>query len=123
MSDLTRAQRIAGVDALLHPTNVVIVGMRDGAVGLSTGLIYRPGRSASLEELAELAALCGERDLIYTTHLRSESARLVDSKAAAEIEGGPRFVPIRYRASAAAGQHGFPMRAGSGDCGPSRAPC
>lgn len=49
----------------------------DGAVGLSTGLIYRPGRSASLEEIAELAELCGERGLIYTTHMRSESDQLL----------------------------------------------
>jgi len=51
----------------------------DGAVGLSTGLIYRPGRSAKTEEIAELAALCGERGLLYTTHLRSESARLLEA--------------------------------------------
>ena len=51
----------------------------DGAVGLSTGLIYRPGRSASLEEIAELAALCGERGLIYTTHMRSESDKLLEA--------------------------------------------
>jgi N-acyl-D-aspartate/D-glutamate deacylase len=51
----------------------------DGAVGLSTGLIYRPGRSASTEEIAELAALCGELGLLYTTHLRSESERLLEA--------------------------------------------
>ncbi|HEX2875551.1 MAG TPA: D-aminoacylase [Polyangiaceae bacterium] len=51
----------------------------DGAVGLSTGLIYRPGRSAKTEEIAELAALCGERGLLYTTHLRSESDRLLEA--------------------------------------------
>jgi N-acyl-D-aspartate/D-glutamate deacylase len=51
----------------------------DGAVGLSTGLIYRPGRSAKTEEIAELAALCGERGLIYTTHLRSESDHLLEA--------------------------------------------
>jgi N-acyl-D-amino-acid deacylase len=51
----------------------------DGAVGLSTGLIYRPGRSAKLEEIAELAALCGERGLLYTTHMRSESDRLLEA--------------------------------------------
>jgi N-acyl-D-aspartate/D-glutamate deacylase len=51
----------------------------DGAVGLSTGLIYRPGRSATTEEIAELAALCGARGLIYTTHLRSESDRLLEA--------------------------------------------
>lgn len=49
----------------------------DGAVGLSTGLIYRPGRSATLDEIAELAGLCGERGLLYATHLRSESEHLL----------------------------------------------
>lgn len=51
----------------------------DGARGMSTGLIYRPGRSASTDELVELAALCGERGRIYTTHLRSESDRLLEA--------------------------------------------
>ena len=51
----------------------------DGAIGLSTGLIYRPGRSASQDEIAELAALCGERGLIYTTHMRSESDKLLEA--------------------------------------------
>jgi N-acyl-D-amino-acid deacylase len=51
----------------------------DGALGLSTGLIYRPGRSAKTDEIAELAALCGQRGLLYTTHLRSESDRLLEA--------------------------------------------
>ena len=51
----------------------------DGAIGLSTGLIYRPGRSAKTDEIAELARLCGERGLLYTTHLRSESDRLLEA--------------------------------------------
>jgi N-acyl-D-amino-acid deacylase len=51
----------------------------DGAIGLSTGLIYRPGRSAQTDEIAELARLCGERDLLYTTHMRSESDRLLEA--------------------------------------------
>ncbi len=51
----------------------------DGARGMSTGLIYRPGRASSTEELIELAALCGERGRIYTTHLRSESDSLLEA--------------------------------------------
>ncbi len=54
-------------------------GLDDGAIGLSTGLIYRPGRSAKTDEIAELARLCGERDLLYTTHMRSESDRLLEA--------------------------------------------
>lgn len=55
----------------------------DGASGLSTGLIYRPGRGASTAELLELAALCGQRGRIYTTHLRSESDGLLEAVAEA----------------------------------------
>lgn len=51
----------------------------DGAFGLSTGLIYRPGRSATTEQLGELAKLCGARGRIYATHLRSESDRLLEA--------------------------------------------
>jgi N-acyl-D-aspartate/D-glutamate deacylase len=68
----TPAERIA-MKGLLEQA------LDDGAVGLSTGLIYRPGRSASTEEIAELAALCGQRGLLYTTHLRSESDRLLEA--------------------------------------------
>jgi N-acyl-D-amino-acid deacylase len=50
-----------------------------GALGLSTGLIYRPGKLAATGEIAELARLCGERGLLYTTHLRSESDRLLEA--------------------------------------------
>ncbi len=55
----------------------------EGAVGMSSGLIYRPGRHASTDELSELAALCGARGRLYTTHLRSESDRLLEAVAEA----------------------------------------
>jgi N-acyl-D-amino-acid deacylase len=39
----------------------------EGAVGLSSGLIYTPGSFASSEELAELARAAGERGRPYVT--------------------------------------------------------
>ncbi|MBI9046916.1 MAG: D-aminoacylase [Anaerolineaceae bacterium] len=46
--------------------------MQEGALGLSTALIYPPGGYAKTEELIELAKVVAEYDGIYISHLRSE---------------------------------------------------
>jgi N-acyl-D-amino-acid deacylase len=53
--------------------------MHDGAVGLSTGLIYAPGVFAKTEEIIELAKVAAEFDWIYATHQRSEAAEIFES--------------------------------------------
>ncbi len=55
--------------------------IRQGAAGLSTGLIYPPGIYSDSEELIELARCC--KKYIYTTHMRSEGDRLLESMAEA----------------------------------------
>jgi N-acyl-D-aspartate/D-glutamate deacylase len=50
--------------------------LRDGAIGLSTGLIYPPGIYSDTEELLALAGVLRDADLIYTSHMRSEGATL-----------------------------------------------
>jgi len=50
--------------------------MKDGAAGLSTGLIYLPGTYAKTEEIIELAKVAGAYDGIYASHLRSESEEI-----------------------------------------------
>jgi len=79
----------------------------DGAVGLSTGLIYRPGRSAKTEEIAELAALCGERGLLYTTHLRSESDTLLEAVEEAIAIGQAASCRVQISHHKAAGQRNW----------------
>ncbi|MGB9716664.1 MAG: N-acyl-D-amino-acid deacylase family protein [Thermodesulfovibrionales bacterium] len=51
--------------------------IKDGAIGLSTGLIYPPGIYSKTDELIELAKSC--KNLIYTTHMRNEGERLIES--------------------------------------------
>jgi len=51
--------------------------MKDGAVGLSTGLIYLPGTYAKTEEIVEVTKAIAPYDGIYVSHMRSESARIV----------------------------------------------
>ncbi len=54
-------------------------GMAAGAVGMSTGLIYEPGRYSSTEEIAELARVVGEGGGLYASHMRNEGEGLLDS--------------------------------------------
>jgi len=50
--------------------------MRDGAVGLSTGLIYLPGTFAKTEEIIELAKVASAHGGIYASHMRSETHKI-----------------------------------------------
>ncbi|MBK6722169.1 MAG: D-aminoacylase [Acidobacteria bacterium] len=46
--------------------------MRDGAVGLATGLIYLPGTFAKTDEVVELAKAASKHGGIYASHIRDE---------------------------------------------------
>lgn len=48
--------------------------MRAGALGLSTGLFYRPGSYAETEEVIELAKVAASFGGVYDSHLRDESS-------------------------------------------------
>ncbi|SDS31498.1 D-alanyl-D-alanine carboxypeptidase/D-alanyl-D-alanine-endopeptidase [Opitutus sp. GAS368] len=50
--------------------------MQDGAVGLSTGLIYLPGTFAKTDEIVELAKAVTPYGGIYASHMRHEDTRI-----------------------------------------------
>jgi N-acyl-D-amino-acid deacylase len=56
-------------------------GMREGALGISTGLIYPPCCYADTSELIELCRTVAELDGIFVAHMRSESDYLEDAVA------------------------------------------
>ncbi len=58
---------------------IVAKAMRDGAVGMSTGLIYTPGTYSKTEEIIELAKVAASFGGIYTSHMRSESTEIMDA--------------------------------------------
>lgn len=64
---------------LARMTELVDRGMREGAWGMSTGLIYIPGMYARTDELIALAAKVSEHGGIYATHMRNEEEKLLDS--------------------------------------------
>jgi N-acyl-D-aspartate/D-glutamate deacylase len=53
--------------------------MKDGAWGLSTGLMYTPGSYARAEEVVELARVVGGQGGLYVSHMRDEGAGLLAS--------------------------------------------
>jgi len=54
-------------------------GMKDGAVGLSTGLIYLPGTFSKTDEIVELAKVAARYDGIYASHMRNEGTGIFDA--------------------------------------------
>lgn len=57
----------------------IIDGMQNGAVGLSSGLIYPPGVYADKDELVELCKVVAAYGGIYSTHMRNEGDHLLES--------------------------------------------
>ena len=73
-------------DELERMKILVKEAMEQGAHGLSTGLIYRPGSYAETEEVIELVKIIKPYGGIYHTHVRNEREELLDAvKEAVEI--------------------------------------
>ncbi len=71
--------------------NLVSLAMSEGAVGLSSALIYAPACFADTDELVALAEEAGKRGGIYASHLRSEGDNL--------LEGVRELIAIAARAN------------------------
>ncbi len=76
---LGKQNRAPTSEELRRMQELVREAMTDGALGIGSALIYVPGTFASTEELIALAEVAGEFDGVYTSHLRSEGARLLES--------------------------------------------
>jgi len=68
--------------------------MREGALGVSTALIYPPGHYAKTEELIELAKVASQYGGIYGTHMRSEGQTEPEAVAEALRIGREANLPV-----------------------------
>ncbi|HSE34436.1 MAG TPA: D-aminoacylase [Pyrinomonadaceae bacterium] len=66
-------------EELLKMEALVEQGMKDGAVGLSTGLIYVPGTYAKTDEVVALARVAARYGGLYATHMRNEGDKVADA--------------------------------------------
>jgi len=55
--------------------------MKDGALGLSTGLFYVPGNYSTTDEVIQLAKVAGRMGGMHISHMRDEAANVMDSVA------------------------------------------
>jgi N-acyl-D-amino-acid deacylase len=55
------------------------IALRQGAWGMSTGLIYPPGSFAKTEEVIALARILARRGALYTSHIRGEGDTVLES--------------------------------------------
>lgn len=65
--------RAPTAEELTRMKALVEQSMREGAIGLSSGLIYVPNTFAKADELVELATVAAKCGGIYASHIRSES--------------------------------------------------
>jgi N-acyl-D-amino-acid deacylase len=84
--------------------------MEAGALGLSTGLEFNPGRAAPTAELSRLNRVVGRHGGYYTSHVRNRDAHLqdsIDEFLTIVREGGTRgqisHLNVRHRTGAAPG--------------------
>jgi N-acyl-D-amino-acid deacylase len=54
-------------------------GMLDGALGLSTGLVYIPGTFSKPDEITRLAKVVAKENGLYVSHIRDEGSRGVEA--------------------------------------------
>lgn len=77
------SSRPASDDEIAQMQAEVVKAMDEGAIGVSTGLIYPPGSYASTEELIAVIRPCGERGGFYFSHIRDEADLLLEAVAEA----------------------------------------
>ena len=90
--------------------SLVAEAMHAGALGLSTGLEFNPGRQAPTHELVRLNRVVGRYGGSYTSHVRNRDAWLqdsIDEFLTIIREGGTRgeisHLNVRHRTNAAPG--------------------
>lgn len=66
-------------EELRQMRSMVAEGMEAGSVGLSTGLVYEPGRYSETDEVVALAEEVAAQSGIYVSHMRNEGEGLLDA--------------------------------------------
>ncbi|MEI6669888.1 MAG: D-aminoacylase, partial [Acidobacteriota bacterium] len=73
---------------------LVRAAMEEGAVGLSTALVYTPAAYSTTEEIVALAREASRYGGVYATHMRSEGARIFEAIDEAVRVGREAGIPV-----------------------------
>jgi len=84
-------------EELQQMRDLIDQAMQQGAIGLSTGLLYVPANYAKTEEVIELAKVASRYGGIYYTHMRDEGRGLLASVAEAIQIGREAEIPVQIQ--------------------------
>lgn len=73
------AARPAGPDDIAGMTRLLEQSLDEGGFGLTTGLVYQPGKYSTAGEVEALAFAAARRGGFYATHMRSEGDGLLEA--------------------------------------------
>lgn len=102
-----RANRDATLQELQQMQALVDKAMREGAVGLSTGLIYIPGTYTKTPEIVSLAKVAAKYNGVYASHMRNEGDEVVDAINEALTVGKEANIPVEISHFKVSGQHNW----------------
>ncbi|WP_328469356.1 amidohydrolase family protein [Actinoplanes sp. NBC_00393] len=113
--NMVRSAVLGGSDRA--PTPAELAEMRDhvltaaaqGVLGFSTGLIYPPGLFAESGEVVELVRAAASRGLLYSTHVRNETDRVIEAvtEALETARAAGARLQVSHLKSMGPGNHGL----------------
>lgn len=86
---------------------IVEQAMKDGAVGLSTGLIYIPGTYSKTEEVVRLAKAASKYNGVYASHMRDEGDSVTQAIEEAIHIGREAKMPVEISHFKLSGQQNW----------------
>lgn len=101
------ANRLPTEEEMQRMESLVDQAMRDGAVGLSTGLIYIPGTYAATEEVLRLAKVAARYNGVYASHMRDEGDSVVQAIEEALYIGKEAGLPVEISHFKLSGQQNW----------------
>jgi len=87
--------------------SIVEQAMKDGAVGLSTGLIYIPGTYSKTEEVVRLAKVASKYNGVYASHMRNEGDSVTQAIEEALHIGREAKIPVEISHFKLSGQQNW----------------
>src|SRR5215203_1112289 len=101
------ANRKATEEDIKKMEALVSQAMQDGAVGLSTGLIYIPGTYSGTDEIVRLAKIAAAYKGVYASHMRDEGDSVVQAIEEALLVGREANIPVEISHFKLSGQQNW----------------
>jgi len=86
---------------------IVELAMKEGAVGISTGLIYIPGTYSKTEEIVRLAKVAAKYNGVYASHMRDEADSVTQAIEEALHIGREAHIPVEISHFKLSGQQNW----------------